>query len=262
MKKIYYIYTSIIILLLISSNLSLSEEINKQNHTISINTNDNKLLVTENLILKGNSNDTYDIINIWIMNEAEEIDVLFGGSPLIPITSGDNFYELNVSSFDIEKNSTIQLIISYTLDIKIERFEKLITYNTEELTIDFDENNLFTGEDITKENHFSLILYKPTEVPLSGYIIVFILLLLVLLIVTVIYAFRRQRISKNKEITGESEDLLKVKKDLLMSLLKDLEKQHRAKKIHDDTYHKLKDHYKQQTVETMKKIEDIELEIK
>jgi hypothetical protein len=47
-----------------------------------------------------------------------------------------------------------------------------------------------------------------------------------------------------------------------MSLLKDLEKQHRAKKIHDDTYHKLKDHYKQQTVETMKKIEDIESKIK
>jgi len=41
-----------------------------------------------------------------------------------------------------------------------------------------------------------------------------------------------------------------------MSILKDIEKQHRAKQISDDTYNKLKDIYKQQAVETMKKLED------
>ena len=47
-----------------------------------------------------------------------------------------------------------------------------------------------------------------------------------------------------------------------MSLLKDVEKQHRAKQISDDTYHKLKEQYKQQAVETMKKLEDTKSEIK
>jgi ribosome recycling factor len=42
-----------------------------------------------------------------------------------------------------------------------------------------------------------------------------------------------------------------------MSLLKDLEKQYRAKEISDDTYHKLKEQYKQETVETMKKLDDM-----
>ena len=47
-----------------------------------------------------------------------------------------------------------------------------------------------------------------------------------------------------------------------MQLLKDIEKRHRAKKISDDTYHKLKDHYKNEAVETMKKMEDIKSEVK
>ena len=42
-----------------------------------------------------------------------------------------------------------------------------------------------------------------------------------------------------------------------MSLLKDLEKQYRAKEISDDTYHKIKEQYKQEAVETMKKLDDI-----
>ena len=42
-----------------------------------------------------------------------------------------------------------------------------------------------------------------------------------------------------------------------MSLLKDLEKQYRAKSISDDTYSKLKDEYKQQALEVMRKLEDL-----
>jgi len=44
--------------------------------------------------------------------------------------------------------------------------------------------------------------------------------------------------------------------NLLLSILKDIEKKHRSKDISDETYHKLKDEYKQQAVEVMKKIED------
>ena len=42
-----------------------------------------------------------------------------------------------------------------------------------------------------------------------------------------------------------------------MSILKDLEKQHRSKSVSDETYDKLKDEYKQQAVEVMKKIEEL-----
>ena len=47
-----------------------------------------------------------------------------------------------------------------------------------------------------------------------------------------------------------------------MSLLKDIEKQHRAKKISDDTYNKIKEHYKNEAVDAMRRLEDFESEVK
>jgi hypothetical protein len=67
---------------------------------------------------------------------------------------------------------------------------------------------------------------------------------------------RKQRRKAKKSII-ESEETLATKKVLLLSLLKDVEKKHRAKDISDETYNKLKEEYKQQAVETMKKLEDI-----
>jgi hypothetical protein len=40
-------------------------------------------------------------------------------------------------------------------------------------------------------------------------------------------------------------------------LLKDLEKQYRAKSVSDETYTKIKDEYKQQAVDVMKKLDDL-----
>ena len=59
-------------------------------------------------------------------------------------------------------------------------------------------------------------------------------------------------------MVNESEELLQAKKTLLMTSLKDIEKQHRGKKISDDTYHKLKNYYKQQAVDAMKKLDEFE----
>ena len=63
--------------------------------------------------------------------------------------------------------------------------------------------------------------------------------------------------TKTKVSTSDSEELLTAKKALLMESLKDIEKKHRANQISDDTYNKLRDRYKQEAVETMKKLEDI-----
>jgi len=47
-----------------------------------------------------------------------------------------------------------------------------------------------------------------------------------------------------------------------MEILKDIEKQHRAKQISDDTYHKLKEQYKHEAVDAMKKLEDVKSKVK
>ena len=106
------------------------------------------------------------------------------------------------------------------------------------------------------ESSFSLRLYKPTEAPLSITYIVIIFLLVVILITSTLLLLRKQR-SKAKRSIVESEEILTTKKALLLSLLKDIEKQHRSKTVSDDTYNKLKEEYKQQAVDVMKKLEDL-----
>ena len=55
--------------------------------------------------------------------------------------------------------------------------------------------------------------------------------------------------------------MLNAKKSLLVSVLKEIEKKHRSKQISDDSYHKLRELYKEQAVETIKKLDDIKSEI-
>ena len=79
--------------------------------------------------------------------------------------------------------------------------------------------------------------------------------MIILIIVSFIRPSKKTKTTKKKEATAESEELLTTKKALLMEVLKDIEKQHRAEKISDDTYHKLRDQYKQEAVETMRTLE-------
>jgi len=154
-------------------------------------------------------------------------------------------------------DSNIQVKISYTLNKDGKNFKKTIISNTTSISVEFDKNNLYNGENLLTGTSFNLLLYKPAETPVSWYIIISVVLLVILLVVSTAYSFRKQKLSKIKEIAGESEELLNTKKLLLMSILKDIEKQHRAKQISDDTYNKLKDQYKQQAVDTMKKLEEM-----
>jgi len=67
---------------------------------------------------------------------------------------------------------------------------------------------------------------------------------------------RRQRRKKRVGIV-DTPEALTTKKDLLLDLLKELEKRYRAKTISDETYTKLKEEYKAQAVDTMRRLEDV-----
>jgi len=262
MRKISIIILASIALTVITSAVTAvtayGEDINTDTHDIVITTEDNALSVKESLTIRGTSNETYGDITIWVMDDAHNVNVLVGVSKVSPISIGNERYTCNISSFNINKNSSIQLIISYTLDKDVEKFEKTITRNTTAVSVKFDKSTIYTGKNLAPDTSFTLCLYEPTEAPISGYIIVFILLLIALLVVSALYTFRRQRSSKIRDASSESKELLNTKKALLISVLKDIEKQHRSKQISDDTYHKLKESYKQQAVETMKKLGDTE----
>ena len=241
----------------IPTGITYGDELNAETHNIVINTDDNVLTVKETITIDGESNQTYDIIKFWVQSEAQNIDVIISNNQVSSTPIGNNTYACNISSFNIRMNSEIQAEISYTLSKDIKNFKKTIIRNTSTLTVEFDKNIILGEENLKSDTYFSLQLYKPTETPISWYIIISISLLIILLVVSTAYLFRKQKLSKVKEIAGESEELLNTKKLLLMSILKDIEKQHRAKQVSDDTYNKLKDIYKQQAVETMKKLEDM-----
>jgi len=261
MRKIIVCIFICIAALLIPTTLAQEEYLETDTHSIVISTTDNALDVAETLTIHGNSNQNYSIIKFWVQNDAQNINVIISNNQVSSTPIGNNTYACDISSFNppIRMDSKIQVVISYTLSKDIKNFKKTIIRNTSTLTVEFDKNNILilNGDKLSPGVSINLQLYKPTETPISWYIIISISLLIILLVVSTAYLFRKQKLSKVKEIAGESEELLNTKKLLLMSILKDIEKQHRAKQISDDTFNKLKDIYKQQAVETMKKLEDM-----
>ena len=83
------------------------------------------------------------------------------------------------------------------------------------------------------------------------------MVLIVLLILFFVIFSKKQRSINKKEKIGGSEELFTTKKLLLMEALKDIEKKYRSKQISDNTYHKLKDEFKQDAIEAMKSLEDL-----
>ena len=67
---------------------------------------------------------------------------------------------------------------------------------------------------------------------------------------------RRRKTPKTSSDT-ESKEILEIKKALYLSMLKDIEKQHRGKQISDEAYSKIKNEYKQQAVTVMQKLEEM-----
>jgi len=259
MKKITIcILLSIIITILLPISTVAQENINTETYNIAITSGDTELSIKETIILKDDgSNDIYNSIYFWIHSNAEDVTIYVNSNPAEPTTSG-NEYICNITELNITMDSQVEVTISYTLSNEVENFQKTLTYPTSTVTIKFDGIDLYTGENLQTDTSINLLLYKPTETPLSSFVIITIMLLVVLLVVTTLYAFKKQKTTKVKDTSSiGSEELLSTKKALLMTVLKDIEKQHRAKKISDDTYHKLKEEYKQHAVETMKKLEDL-----
>ena len=259
-KTLIGILLCIVMIIAIPIGTVCAEDVTTEGHEIVITTEDNAIAVEESLTIQGESNETYTTISFWVQSGAEDLTILVNTNPITP-TSTDNEYVCDISSLNIVQNASMQVTISYNLGKNIEKFEKTILRNTDSITVEFDGNEIYTGEDLNANVYFKIELYKPTETPLSGYVIVIILLLVILVVVLTIYSFRKQK-TKTIDVGSESEELLTTQKTLLMTILKDIEKQHRSKQISDDTYHKLKEQYKQQAVEAMKKIEDAESKVK
>ncbi len=262
MKGKLIILAVTIVLSIFSFNIISAEDIGSTNHEITIKTTEKELTIKETIVLTGSTDEYIEVFNFWIQNGAYDINLFLKGTSISYNKTSENLYFSNISFLDIEMDSQPKIEINYKLDKNIERFQKEIIRNTSKINVKFDDISLYSASDLVFGASFTLSLYKPTETPLSLYLIAGVLLIIILLVVVTVYVLKKPKTTKIKSLSSDSEELLTTKKTLLMSLLKDIEKQHRAKQITDDTYHKLKEQYKQEAVEAMKKLEDISSKVK
>lgn len=254
-KLLIFLITGIIITQGLIATAS-EENVNAITHKISITAKENYLSVIEELTVQGDSNESLDEITVWIQDGANNIEILINSNPPDSISHESTEYICNISSLGVVKEDSNQIYISYELE-KNAIFSKNIIRPTNSISVKFEGDDILTETNLAVGTTINLELYEPTEPPLNWFIAILVILLLILVLVLVLYLFKKRKIVKIKESTSDSEELLNTKKTLLMSLLKDIEKQHRANQISDDTYHKLKDRYKQEAVEAMKKLEDM-----
>jgi len=265
-KKIATIFIAVVMMVVGLAIMANGQDINTSTYVINIATNeDDSFSVTESLTVDVTSSNT---LVFWIQDGATNVSILINSETIEPESIVGNSYSCNTSGLDI---ASIQ--VTYILDESTSGFVKTFQYNTTSITISFDGREIYTGSSITAGSSLNVTLQKPVtsvktetftttkyEVPTWYYLIIVVLIILVLL--SFVFPSKKQKTTKKKETTTGSEELLSTKKTLLMEILKDIEKQHRAKQISDDTYHKLKEQYKQEAVEAMKKLEDVKSKVK
>ena len=260
MKKTITVLISILVLFPIFQATAVSQEIDSSSYLIEIEGVNGKITVKESISLTGETNET---VSFWIQNGATDYSIESTGIELTKIDQNNNVYSYNISSPNVTMDMQITVTLNYNLPEQTEGFQKKLLFNnTAQISVKWNDKEIYSAKNLGNNSYFDLTLYDIAETPLTWYIIGFIVLLIILLGVTTLYSFKKQKLTKKRDTSGGSEELLNTKKTLLMELLKDIEKQHRSKKISDNTYHKLKEQYKQEAVDTMKKLEDFESEIK
>jgi preprotein translocase subunit YajC len=257
----------VISLILATAILPLAQasqnEIENQLHTISLFISNSGVDATENIQLSLASSEV-STFQFWIQQDATNVELVAvdAGIALTFINKDSSTRECNLSQFNLTINpdQTLNLRLTYTLPSQTREFLKKIFYPTNLLTITYQDNELLRGEykgqTVDQPSSLRILLHQPTEAPVNIMYIILIFILVVILIASTLLLMRKQRRNVKKSVT-ESEESLQSKKTLLLSILKDIEKKHRAKEISDSTYTKLKEEYKQQAVDVMKKLENI-----
>jgi len=239
---------AVTIVLFISVLTGVAGAINVEKHEVDVTTGDTGFSLNEKINVTRETNDTMFLL--WIQGEATNVVVSVNGEPIV-VTRVNNTFVCNISSFN---TTSITFIVTYMLPKTTTVLEKHVLYNTSSFTVSYDDETLFSGNTLSRDAtlSFSLVKHVKTEM-VGGYLIYLLILLIILLLVLAFYTVRKRTV---KPLPYESEELLATKKTLLMNVLKEIEKKHRAKEISDESYRHLKDEYKRDAVEVMRKLEE------
>jgi len=237
--------------------------VDQQLVTISVTNTGLQVEETVKVTNKGTENVTS--LQFWIQQDildAVRITEVQSGKDLVPLITGNiRTCNLTAANLSIPPKASMNLQVTYHLPSTAQSFIQTLLYDTTSFSVTYEDRNLFQGEHLLfnsdANNAIQIRLYNPTEAPLNITMIIIVFVVVIIVLALLLLILKRQR-SKTKKTIAESEETLSTKKTLLLSLLKDLEKQYRAKSISDETYTKIKDEYKQDAVDVMKKLDDLE----
>ena len=259
-----YLCTIGMVLLASLGMLSVSaSEIIENSHNITITSINEKVIVSEISVIQKENTDMLSVYDVWIPTDATDVRVTIENHLLQYEKLQENIYRCNLSTINLTNITTLTVDTSYNLP-EITDFSKLFLRNATQVTIQFNDETIGTFSSVKDGTVISLPLTVSTEESslFNIYIIIVILLLVIVIAVSILYSIKRKQPSQTRTRSLESEDVLQTEYELLKEMLKQIEKFHRSKKIVDDTYHKLKEYYKQQAVETMSALEQIGSKIK
>lgn len=233
-------------------------------HIVTISLASTGLQVEETIKATNEGNQNVTSLRFWIQQStlgAVKIIELQSGKELVPLITG-NIRTCNLSAANLSMlpGGSMTLEVTYFLPANEQDFVKTLLYDSTFFSVTYEDRDLFKGEHLLYgsdvNNAIRIRLYKPTEAPLNITMIIIVFVIVILVLAALLFLLKKQR-SKTKKTVAESEETLTTKKTLLLSLLKDLEKQYRAQSISHETYNKIKDEYKQQAVDAMKKLDDL-----
>jgi hypothetical protein len=264
-KTVVIILISVLALLILYPSVSANDAgvvVDQEIVTITVTNTGLQVKETVKVTNKGTENVTS--LRFWIqqdIQDAVKINELQSGKDLVPLITG-NIRTCNLSATNLSMipDASMTLQVTYYLPSSAQNFIQTLLYDTTFFSVTYAGKDLFQGEHLlygsNANNAIQILLYNPTEAPLNITMIIIVFLVVVIVLAVLLLLLKKQR-SKTKKAVSESEETLNTKKTLLLSLLKDLEKQYRAKSISDETYTKIKDEYKQHAVDVMKMLDDL-----
>ena len=228
-----------------------SHALSVDRYNIDVLSSDTSLSVHENIYFVNSDNDSQFLL--WIQKEATNLVISANGETLSynkeRIGNGDT-YRCDIASIN---DTNISIFVTYNLPKTICNLDKVTMYNVSSLIITYDKNKIFEGNNLKADSNVSASFIKKSE-PVVYYPVYVLAFLTAILAILLMYSIKKKS-STVRKLDYESPELLNTKKALLMTVLKEIEKKHRSKDISDDTYNHLKEYYKQEAVEVMKRLE-------
>ncbi len=258
MKHFAWFFTLGIVLLMSLGMVSVSANWGVEtSHNINISSMDEKFSISEtSTVLLESELNQLSFYEVWIPSDASDVKVKIENHILQSELQESNIYRCNLTAFNNSSLTLINVDVSYFLPITTNEFITTLIRNVTQVNIRFDDEVIGTFTSLRNGSKLALPFHITEEESLFNvYYIIFFILLVIVIITSILYVIKKKKTVQHRVRSLESEDVLKTEYDLLKDMLKQIEKYHRSEKISDETYHKLKEHYKQQAIETMVELE-------